>query len=186
MVQLSQCNHPGCEVSCQLGTNSTCIVASPMLCSGQPNGRESCIMLESGLTHSQTLSLAIDANLMLHARNAANKATDGCAQHLCMQTWYGNALHYYRGFMNGSTFISTLVKALPSSTTFPRLLVKKFHSWSRCTMTLSRLDVHWFLPVTFSGINQSDSFFYTQIPERSHLSTLPLELNSSTQITIHH
>ena len=62
MVQLSQCNPPGCEVSCQPGTDSTCIVASPMLCSGQPNGRESCITLESGPTHSQASTKFVACN----------------------------------------------------------------------------------------------------------------------------
>lgn len=40
--------HPRCEVSCQ-GV-STWIVALPVLRQGQPNGEESCILLESGST----------------------------------------------------------------------------------------------------------------------------------------
>ena len=45
--------HPRC-------TESTCIAASPVLCQGQPDGGESCIVLESGLTRG------LVANLLKH------------------------------------------------------------------------------------------------------------------------
>ena len=43
--------HPRCEVSCH-GTESTCIVGSSIICRGQPNNGENCIVLQSGPTRS--------------------------------------------------------------------------------------------------------------------------------------
>ena len=40
--------HPGCEVSC----HGTCIVSSSVIHQGQPDSRESCIVLQSGPTRS--------------------------------------------------------------------------------------------------------------------------------------
>ena len=43
--------HPGCEVSCH-GTESTCIVGLSVIWQGQPDSGESCIVLQTGPTHS--------------------------------------------------------------------------------------------------------------------------------------
>ena len=43
--------HLGCEVGSH-GTELTCIAGLSMLCRGQPDSREGCIMLQSGLTFS--------------------------------------------------------------------------------------------------------------------------------------
>ena len=92
MVQLSQCNHPGCEVSCQPGTDSTCIVASPMLCSGQPNGRESCITLESGPTHSQASTKFVACNRRKSHAACEECCEQGygwvCAKFCCWMLWH--------------------------------------------------------------------------------------------------
>ena len=42
--------HPRCKVSCH-GTEWTCIVSSSVIRGGQPNSGESCIVLQSGMTH---------------------------------------------------------------------------------------------------------------------------------------
>ena len=55
------------------GTKSTCIVALPVLGRGQPEGGESCIVLESGPTRSLVTKLTRIS--YLQARNAANEAT---------------------------------------------------------------------------------------------------------------
>ena len=43
--------HPECEVSCH-GTEWTCIIGSSVICRGQSDSGESCIVLQSGPTHS--------------------------------------------------------------------------------------------------------------------------------------
>ena len=43
--------YPRCEVSCH-GTESTCIISLSMICRGQPNNGENCIVLQSGPTCS--------------------------------------------------------------------------------------------------------------------------------------
>ena len=89
MVQLSPRKCPSRMRSYMPGcSESTCIVASPVLRRGQPDGGESCIVLESGPTHSlianlpKRSSLVICVNFVLQAENAANKAMDGYVRNL--------------------------------------------------------------------------------------------------------
>ena len=57
-----------------------------MLRQRQPDSRESCIVLQSGLIHSlvanflQRLSSLAVCNFVLQGKNAANEATDRCVQ----------------------------------------------------------------------------------------------------------
>ena len=62
-------------------TESTHIAASPMLCQGLPDSRESLSCLKVNLLIaklSQCSSLVVHANLVLQARNAVNEAMDRC------------------------------------------------------------------------------------------------------------
>ena len=72
MVQLSpQSTHPRCKVSCQ-GV-STCIIALPVLHQGQPDGGESCIVLESRLTLSLVANLPKCLLLVVHEFRTAGE-----------------------------------------------------------------------------------------------------------------
>ena len=46
-------------------TESTCIIASPVLCRSQLNGRERCIVIESGLTHRLVAKLQQYSSLVV-------------------------------------------------------------------------------------------------------------------------
>ena len=71
--------------SCTRSTQSKFIAALPVLCRGQPNGGESCIVLESRLTHSLKFPHLQYTNFMLQVMNAGNKAIDGCVQNCCRE-----------------------------------------------------------------------------------------------------
>ena len=60
--------HPGCEVSC----HGTCIVSSSVICRGQPNSGESCIMLQSRPAHS------LDAKFPQHSVVACSTRISCC------------------------------------------------------------------------------------------------------------
>ena len=72
--------------SCTRGTQSNFIAALPVLCRGQPNGGESCIVLESRLTCSLIVKFPQQhANFVLQVTNAGNKAIDGCVRNCCSE-----------------------------------------------------------------------------------------------------
>ena len=75
MVQLSLCKCPPWDAKVIWDTESTYIVASLVFCQGQPNGRETCIVLESSPTRSLVIKLlqCPYANFILQSRNAADK-----------------------------------------------------------------------------------------------------------------
>ena len=70
------------------GTDLTCngyIITSHMLCRGQPDSGENCVVLESGLTHSFVAKLLQQLSLVVRkfcaaVKNAANKATNRCVR----------------------------------------------------------------------------------------------------------
>ena len=65
MVQLSLCkHHSGCEISCQGVPNQS--ASLPILRRDQPNGRESCIILESRPTCSFVSKPPQDSSLAVH------------------------------------------------------------------------------------------------------------------------
>ena len=82
MVQLSlRQDPPWMQSQLPEGTKSTCIVASSVLRRGQPDSRESCIVLQSGLTRSLVANFSQQyANFVLQGKNAVNEATVRCVQ----------------------------------------------------------------------------------------------------------
>ena len=72
------------------GTESTCIVASPVIRRDQPDGEVSCVMLESGLTRSLNCCQASAMFVACSMRGlccTANEAADGCAKLCCRMLW---------------------------------------------------------------------------------------------------
>ena len=65
--------HPGCKVRSH-GTESTCIVGLSVLCHGQPDGGESCIMLRSRPTLASLLSFcSVQSSLAVREFHAAGE-----------------------------------------------------------------------------------------------------------------
>ena len=85
MVQLSlRKGSPWMRSQLPVCTKSTCIVASSVLRRGQPDSRESYIMLQSGPTRSLVANfphrLVVACKFCAAGKNAVNEATDRCVR----------------------------------------------------------------------------------------------------------
>ena len=96
MVQLSLCKCPS-RMRSQL-PESTCIVALQVLWRGQPDDGESCIVLESGLTHSFVVKIPQHWSLVVYKFCAASreccKQDYGrmCVKLCCWMLWCLNCI----------------------------------------------------------------------------------------------
>ena len=72
--------YPGCKVSCLGILISTCIVTSLVVHRGQPDSKESCIVLfVASLPSFQSVHCFQYANFVLQVKSTMNEATDRCA-----------------------------------------------------------------------------------------------------------
>jgi len=111
-----------------LATKLIFIVASPKL-PGQPDDGESCIVLESGPTHSlaaKRLSFTV-CKLHMQVMNAVNKATDMCARKTLLPDVKALEVH-----QNDSSYVSEL-----SRSTFDSLYTNV--AWQAVTQRTSKI-----------------------------------------------